>query len=248
MVDNILITRNLVTKIKDAVIHNKLNMTVEQGEIFGIVGASGSGKTVLLRTLLGLNPYASGQIKVFDQDINQLGHRRNQMGVMFQTGALFSSLSVLHNICVPIIEQNSVPKSVAYQIGMQKLRQVGLPESAATKIPQELSGGMIKRVALARALALDASLIFLDEPTSGLDPISAQEFDAMLVDLQHNLGLTVIMITHDLASLSVCNHIGFIIDQKMISGTLDEIQALHHPWIIDYFKGKRAQAILPEQS
>jgi len=244
MSDAILEVHDLVTQIKGDIIHNKLSVSVKQGEIFGIVGASGSGKTVLLRTLLGLNNFKSGNIKVFGQNLNQLSQHKNRIGVMFQSGALFSSLTVLHNICVPILEQNIVPKNIAYAIGMQKLQQVGLPDSAAHKMPQELSGGMIKRVALARALALDADLIFLDEPTSGLDPISAEKFDDMLIELQKTLGLTVIMITHDLGSLSVCNRIGVIIDQQMTSGTVAEIQSLQHPWIMDYFNGKRAQSIL----
>jgi phospholipid/cholesterol/gamma-HCH transport system ATP-binding protein len=239
--------KNLKTEIKDTVIHDGLDMTVYKGEIFGVVGGSGSGKTVLLNTLLQLMPYKSGSIKILGaegEEISSSAEIKKKWGVLFQHGALFSSLTVLQNICVPILEQSKVPPDVAQQIAYYKLLLVGLPADSANKIPEELSGGMIKRAALARALAFDAELVFLDEPTSGLDPISADAFDKLLKSLQSSLGLTVVMITHDLGSLAMCDRLGVILDKKMVMGTLDEIRKSPHPWIQEYFEGPRATAVL----
>lgn len=239
--------KNLNTTIKDTVIHDGLDMTVYKGEIFGIVGGSGSGKTVLLNTLLQLMPHKSGTIKILGAEGDQItlsSDIKKRWGVLFQHGALFSSLTVLQNICVPILEQSNVPLHVAQEIAFYKLLLVGLPASAASKIPEQLSGGMIKRAALARALAFDAELLFLDEPTSGLDPISADAFDTLIKSLQARLGLTVVMITHDLGSLAMCDRLGVIIDKKMVTGTLAEIRKYPHPWIQEYFDGPRAQATL----
>jgi phospholipid/cholesterol/gamma-HCH transport system ATP-binding protein len=238
---------NLKTEIKGTLIHDGLDMTVYKGEIFGVVGGSGSGKTVLLNTLLQLMPHKSGSIKIFgcgDDQISESAELKKKWGVLFQHGALFSSLTVLQNICVPILEQSNVPLDVAQNIAFYKLLLVGLPANAANKIPEELSGGMIKRAALARALAFDAELLFLDEPTSGLDPISADAFDKLIKSLQSRLGLTVVMITHDLGSLAMCDRLGVIIDKKMVMGTLAEIRKLPHPWVQEYFEGPRAAAVL----
>lgn len=243
----VLSVHDLVTKIKSYIIHDHLSFTIHQGEVFGIVGGSGSGKTVLLNTILGLMRHQGGSIKIFDTE-HAVAMRsmdvKKRMGVLFQHGALFSSLTVLQNICVPILEQSTVPKSVAQEIAYYKLQLVGLPETAADKLPEELSGGMIKRVALARALALDAKLLFLDEPTSGLDPISAEAFDTLIHGLQRSLGLTVIMITHDLGSLAMCDRIGVIINKKLLVGTVAEIRQKSDPWIQEYFNNRRATALL----
>lgn len=243
----VLSVHNLITKIRTTTLHDHLSFSIHQGEIFGIVGGSGSGKTVLLNTILGLMPHHSGTIKIFDTE-HAVAMRsmdvKKRMGVLFQHGALFSSLTVLQNICVPILEQSDVPKTVAQEIAYYKLQLVGLPQTAAEKLPEELSGGMIKRVALARALALDAKLLFLDEPTSGLDPISAEAFDNLIKTLQSALGLTVIMITHDLGSLAMCDRIGVIINKKLLVGTVPEIRQNGDPWIQEYFHNRRANAVL----
>ena len=247
----ILDIHGLKTSIKDHLIHQGLSMQVEQGEIFGIVGGSGSGKTVLLNTILGLMKPQSGTIKIFgvpSQTVHSSFEYKKRMGILFQSGALFSSLTVLQNICVPMIEQGGLTESDARDIAFLKLQTVGLDESTAEKLPEELSGGMIKRVALARALALDANLVFLDEPTSGLDPISAEAFDQLILKLKKRLGLTVIMITHDLGSLSICDHIGIILDKKMTTGTLEEVQSNPHPWVQEYFSGSRSQALKREKT
>jgi phospholipid/cholesterol/gamma-HCH transport system ATP-binding protein len=239
--------QGLTTSLGGIKIHQQLEMSVGRGEIFGIVGGSGAGKTVLLNMLLGLARPDAGSIKVFGIDISDTTHAltiKDKWGVLFQHGALFSSLSVLQNVCVPILERSKVSTSVARQIALYKLKLVGLPESAAYKIPEELSGGMIKRVALARALAFDAELLFLDEPTSGLDPLSADAFDRLIRNLHTRLGFTVVMITHDLSTIAMCDRIGVIVDQKMISGPLDEIRRHSHPWIQSYFGGARASTWL----
>lgn len=249
MREPILQIQNLSTYMMGNNIHKDLDMRVMTGEIFGIVGGSGSGKTVLLNTILNLSPLHSGSIKIFGHDHREVSQRfdlQKGWGVLFQHGALFSSLNVLENVCVPIIEQGRLEPETAIHIARYKLDLVGLPRNAHNKMPKELSGGMIKRTALARALALDARLVFLDEPTSGLDPISADSFDLMVKDLQKNLGLSVIMITHDLGSLAMCDRIGVIIDKKMIEGTVKEIRSNPHPWIQEYFHGKRAQALFKE--
>lgn len=239
--------QNLQTIIKDQTIHDGLEMNVETGEIFGIVGGSGTGKTVLLNAMLGLRPHQGGAIKLFGVDssiVSKSFEHKKRMGILFQSGALFSSLTVLQNIAVPMIEQGHISERCARDLAYYKMLMVGLPPETAQKLPEALSGGMIKRAALARALSLDADLVFLDEPTSGLDPISAEQFDQLILKLKKNLGLTVVMITHDLGSLKICDHIGVIVDQKMIIGTLDEIKAHSHPWIHNYFSGKRSQAML----
>lgn len=244
---NIIDIKDLHTNIGGNVIHKGLNMAVKQGEVFGIVGGSGSGKTVLLNAMLGLRPHQGGTIDLFGVDsdiVTRSFEHKKRMGILFQSGALFSSLNVLQNICVPMIEQGGISPECANDLAYYKMKIVGLPDVAATKLPEELSGGMIKRAAFARALALDADLISLDEPTSGLDPISAEKFDQLILKLKKNLGLTVVMITHDLGSLSICDHIGVIIDKKMITGTLDEVRKNPHPWIQEYFAGARSQAML----
>jgi len=240
--------RGVVNRFGSQVVHDGLDVDIESGEVFGIVGGSGSGKSVLLRTMLGLQKPAAGSVHIEGAEIT--GHRdrdllavKRRYGVMFQRGALFSSLSVAQNVELPIREHFPMPDEAAAELALLRVRMVGLEEADAAKYPAQLSGGMTKRAALARALALDPAILFLDEPTSGLDPISAAAFDRLVLDLQRGLSLTVVMITHDLDTIyRVCNRVGVIVDGKMITGTLDEIVRNEHPWIRDYFHGERSRA------
>jgi phospholipid/cholesterol/gamma-HCH transport system ATP-binding protein len=239
--------RGVVNRFGRQVVHAGLDMTVEEGEVFGIVGGSGSGKSVLLRTILGLQRPVAGSVRIAGRDFTQLAadelrHAKAGYGVTFQHGALFSSLNVLQNVQLPMVEHLRLGARLQDELGRLKLSLVGLPVDAAGKFPAQLSGGMIKRVALARALALDPALLFLDEPTSGLDPISAAAFDGLVAYLQRELKLTVVMITHDLDTIfQVCNRVGVIVDGRMVSDTLEGIQRNPHPWIQAYFRGERAQ-------
>lgn len=244
--------RDLKVAFGDKVIMDGLDLDVMAGEILGFVGGSGQGKSVLTRTILGLVSKARGTIEVFGQDVDTLDatQRRaleRRFGVMFQHGALFSALTVKQNIQVPMREYLKLSPSLLDEMAMVKLALVGLPADAADKAPSELSGGMIKRAALARALALDPEIVFLDEPTSGLDPIGAAEFDALIVTLKQTLGLTVFMVTHDLDSLySSCDRIAALADKRVVAvGPLATMLAADHPWIKSYFGGERAQARLP---
>jgi phospholipid/cholesterol/gamma-HCH transport system ATP-binding protein len=237
----------LVNQFGSQLVHRELNMEVHAGEIFGIVGGSGSGKSVLLRSILGLQRPRAGTVRLLGRDITQMSdaelHQiKASYGVGFQQGALYSSLNVLQNIQLPMIEHLRLDRRTQDELARLKIRLVGLPLDAAYKTPSQLSGGMIKRVALARALALDPELLFLDEPTSGLDPISAAAFDELLVYLQRELHLTVVMITHDLDSIfRTCNRLGVIVEGRMITDTLDGIVHSEQPWIKAYFQGARAQ-------
>ena len=238
--------RGLVNRFGAQVVHDGLDMTVERGEVFGIVGGSGSGKSVLLRSILGLQRPQAGEVRLQGRVLGQLSveelrRMKATYGVTFQQGALFTSLTVLQNVQLPMLEHLSLDPRALEELALLKVRLVGLPDEAARKFPAQLSGGMIKRAALARALALDPVLLMLDEPTAGLDPISAAAFDELLMDLRRQLGLTVIMITHDLDTIfRTCNRVGVIIDRKMTSGTLEGIAANPHPWIQSYFHGERA--------
>lgn len=238
----------LVTKFGKQVVHDNLDLTVYQGEVLGVVGGSGSGKTVLLNAILGLNEPAHGQIEVLGVNRfsrNALKVLASKWGVLFQNGALFSSMNVMENIMVPMREVLHLPEEICRGIAPIKLQMVGLEEDVLYKFPRELSGGMIKRVALARALALDAELLFLDEPTSGLDPIAAAEFDQLIKRLQSNLNLTIFMITHDLDTLfNVCDRVAVIVDKNVIVDKLERIVENPHPWIHAYFKGIRGKALL----
>jgi phospholipid/cholesterol/gamma-HCH transport system ATP-binding protein len=219
---------------------------VERGEVFGIVGGSGSGKSVLLRSILGLQRPRAGDVLLMGRKLNELSidelkHVKAGYGVTFQQGALFSALTVLQNVQLPMLEHLALSPRALEELALLKIRLVGLADDAARKYPAQLSGGMVKRAALARALALDPQLLMLDEPTAGLDPISAAAFDELLMDLRGQLGLTVIMITHDLDTIfRTCNRVGVIIDRKMTSDTLQGITANPHPWIQAYFHGERA--------
>jgi phospholipid/cholesterol/gamma-HCH transport system ATP-binding protein len=240
----------VATQIGDRVLHRDINLEVAAGEVLGIVGASGSGKSVMLRTIIGLVPPAAGRIEVLGDDILQMDEAERhriaaRWGVLFQDGALFSSLTVAENIQVPLKEQLDLPHHLLSDICCVKLALVGLGTDAASKFPAELSGGMRKRAGLARALALDPQLLFLDEPTAGLDPIAAAEFDEMVRDLQQGLGLTVVMVTHDLDSLvAVCDRIAVLVDNGMKIGTIDTLIDDPHPWIRSYFRGPRGRAAL----
>jgi phospholipid/cholesterol/gamma-HCH transport system ATP-binding protein len=228
-----------------------LDLDVRRGEILGFVGPSGAGKSVLTRTIIGLVPKLSGLIEVFgiDRDTANAKARRSierRWGILFQQGALFSSLTVRQNIQFPVREYLNLSQRLMDEITVAKLGMVGLKPEVADKMPSELSGGMIKRVALARALALDPELVFLDEPTSGLDPIGAGDFDDLVRTLQRTLGLTVFMVTHDLDSLhTACDRIAVFGDGKIIAaGSMAEMKASQHPWLRSYFHGKRARAVV----
>jgi phospholipid/cholesterol/gamma-HCH transport system ATP-binding protein len=238
----------IVNRFGAQVVHDGLDMEVMPDEIFGIVGGSGSGKSVLLRTVLGLQRPQAGEVRLEGRDVTKLSERelraiKARYGVTFQQGALFTSLTVLQNVQLPMIEHLDLPDDALDELARLKVRLVGLPDEAAEKYPSQLSGGMVKRAALARALALDPRLLFLDEPTSGLDPISAAAFDELLCYLQSQLKLTVVMITHDLDTIfRTCNRVGVIVDKKMEIDTLEGIVGHSHPWIQAYFHGKRATA------
>jgi phospholipid/cholesterol/gamma-HCH transport system ATP-binding protein len=247
MTEPLVEVRGLVNRFGMQTVHDGLDMTVEQGEVFGIVGGSGSGKSVLLRSILGLQRPQKGEVLLMGRDVTrmpdtELREVKAQYGVTFQQGALFTSLTVLQNVQLPMLEHLRLSPQALEELGMLKIRLVGLPDEAARKYPAQLSGGMIKRAALARALALDPSLLMLDEPTAGLDPISAAAFDELLMDLRPQLKLTVIMITHDLDTIfRTCNRVGVIIDRRMTSDTLEGIARHPHPWIQSYFHGERAE-------
>jgi phospholipid/cholesterol/gamma-HCH transport system ATP-binding protein len=215
--------------------------------VFGVIGGSGAGKSVLLRTILGLRRPDAGTVRFLGRDLQQLSTAelhalKASYGVTFQEGALFTALSVQQNVQVPMLEHLRLSERTLDELALLKVRLVGLPLDAAVKYPSQLSGGMIKRTALARALALDPLLLFLDEPTTGLDPISAAAFDELLIYLQRELKLTVVMITHDLDTIfRTCSRVGVIVDGRMISDTLEGIVKNPNPWIQSYFNGERAR-------
>lgn len=248
--DAIISVRNVSVQFGSRRVLDGLNLDIRRGEILGFVGASGAGKSVLMRTIIGLVPKLSGSIEVLGTDMDSASRvaRRDverRWGVLFQHGALFSSLSVRQNIQFPVREYLKLSDRLLDEITMAKLAMVGLKPEVAERFPSELSGGMIKRVALARALALDPDIVFLDEPTSGLDPIGAGEFDELVRTLQRTLGLTVFMVTHDLDSLhTACDRIAVLGDGKVIAiGTMDDMLASQHPWLRAYFHGARARAL-----
>jgi phospholipid/cholesterol/gamma-HCH transport system ATP-binding protein len=246
---------DLVVGFGKRVVIDHLSLDVRQGEILGLVGASGGGKSVLMRTIIGLIPRQGGEIEVMGAAIGATDERRTQTaatrwGVLFQQGALFSSLTVRQNVQFPLRENLALSDALMDEIATAKLEMVGLAPEDGDKFPSELSGGMTKRVALARALALDPAIVFLDEPTSGLDPIAAGDFDTLIKTLQKTLGLTVFMVTHDLASLNtVCDRVAALADGKIVAiGPMRELLQSEHPWVRAYFHGKRSLMLQPRAS
>ncbi len=240
----------MVNRFGAQTVHEGLDLEVRRGEIIGVVGGSGSGKSVLMRSLIGLRQPDAGEISVLgvdprSDDPGERLHLERNTGVLFQDGALFSSLTVGENVQVPLKEHHpDLPESLRYELALLKVRLAGLPADALDKLPSQLSGGMRKRAALARALALDPPLLFLDEPTAGLDPIGAAAFDRLIRTLQQALGLTVFLITHDLDTLyAICDRVAVLADRKVVAAApLDEIERIDHPWIHDYFHGPRGRA------
>ena len=239
--------QGIVNRFGTQVVHDGIDMQVYEGEVFGIIGGSGAGKSVLLRTILGLRKPDAGSVRFLGRELASLSAAelhalKASYGVTFQEGALFSSLTVVQNVQLPMLEHLQLSARALDQLALLRVQLVGLPVEAALKYPAQLSGGMIKRAALARALALDPLLLFLDEPTSGLDPISASAFDELLIYLQHELKLTVVMITHDLDTIfRTCSRVGVIVDGRMISDSLAAIVNNPNPWIKSYFQGERAR-------
>ncbi len=240
--------RGLRTQLGPTVIHDGLDLDIHEGEVLGIVGGSGTGKSVLLRAMIGLLKPAAGRIEIFGQDLARLdrGGREDiesRWGVLFQDGALFSSMTVSQNIMAPLKEHADLPYDLLCEIVSLKIAMVGLPPDACPKYPSELSGGMRKRAGLARALALDPEVLFLDEPTAGLDPIGATAFDSLIRNLQETLGFTVVMVTHDLDSLyAICDRVAVLIDKRIRVGPIEAHFVDPHPWIREYFQGPRARA------
>src|SRR5579871_952347 len=242
--------RQLVNAFGDTIIHDHVDLDVYRGEVLGVVGGSGAGKSVLLRSIVGLNRPRSGSIKVFGQETAQdddedLKGLQLRWGVLFQEGALFSSQTVAQNIQVPMRRWTNLSEEMMNELAAMKLALVGLPADAGAKYPAEISGGMKKRAGLARALALDPELVFLDEPTSGLDPISAAQFDDLVRNLQQSLGLTVFLVTHDLDTLhATCDRIAVLVNRKVKLGTIESLSRDPDPWIHEYFCGPRGRAAL----
>ena len=239
----VITVHNLVNRFGEQTVHDQLCLEVERDEILGVVGGSGTGKSVLMRSILGLHQPNAGEITVLGQRIEfQQQGPTTSWGVLFQNGALLSNLTVQENVELPIALHSDMPLETRHELASLKLLMVGLSLSVADKYPSELSGGMVKRVSLARALALEPRILFLDEPTAGLDPIAATEFDELITYLHANLDLTIMMITHDVDSLfNICNRIAVLVDGKVKVGTAEQIVASSHPWIKQYFGVPRAQ-------
>lgn len=241
--------RGLDNRFGSHVVHKDLDFDLFRGEILGVVGGSGTGKSVLLRSIVGLNRPSEGRIQVFGKDLNELSTKERseteqRFGVLFQRGALFSSLNLLQNIALPLIEHCSLTRSEAEELARMKLALTGLPADSALKYPSELSGGMVKRAALARSLAMDPEILFLDEPTAGLDPIGAAAFDKLIVTLRDALGLTVFLVTHDLDTLyTTCDRVAVLSQKKvLVADRIEKVATTDDSWIQDYFQGLRGRA------
>ncbi|CUH34967.1 putative ABC transporter ATP-binding protein [Jannaschia seosinensis] len=246
--------RGLVTRFGDHVVHEDLDLDVRRGEILGVVGGSGTGKSVLLRQITGLLEPDAGRIEVLGETVRDTSPEafrrlRRRWGVMFQGGALFSALTVRENVEAPMREQLDLPDDLRARLAAVKVRMVGLPADAMEKRPSELSGGMRKRAGFARAIALDPEIVFLDEPTAGLDPIGAAALDALVAQLRDVLGLTVFLVTHDLDTLhAICDRVAVLAERRVLAvGSIDELRALPHPWIAEYFGGPRGRAAAGER-
>jgi len=241
--------KNAFGEENEQVIHDGLDLDVKKGEILGVVGGSGTGKSVLMRSVIGLQTPEAGEIEVLGEnmigrDEDEAKNIRRRWGILFQNGALFSTLTVAENVEVPLREYFHLTPRLMDEIASYKIAMAGLPADAGPKFPSELSGGMVKRAGLARALALDPELLFLDEPTAGLDPIAAQNFDELILSLRDKLDLTVFLITHDLDTLyAICDRVAVLADKKVVAvGTIEQLLALDHPWIQEYFNGPRGRA------
>jgi phospholipid/cholesterol/gamma-HCH transport system ATP-binding protein len=241
--------RGLVNRFGTKTVHGGLDLDMKRGEVLGVIGGSGTGKSVLLRSIVGLHTPNAGEVEVFGDKISDLSRAERvkverRWGVMFQDGALFSTLTVRENVMAPMVEHTKIPAHLMRELADLKIRLAGLELDAAAKKPADLSGGMRKRAALARALALDPELLFLDEPTAGLDPIGAGKFDELVRSLSNALGLTVFLVTHDLDTLAAtCDRIAVLSDGKVLAiGTLNEVRQNPHPWIQEYFSGPRGRA------
>ncbi|WP_424927697.1 ABC transporter ATP-binding protein [Amaricoccus tamworthensis] len=249
--ETIIEVRGVHTAFGDHVVHDELDLDVYRGEILGVVGGSGTGKSVLLRAIVGLLKPQKGEVRVFGTDVLSASDAEfteisKRWGVMFQDGALFSSLNVQQNVEAPMRELLDVAADTRAKLAQLKLSMVGLPDKARRDFPSDLSGGMRKRAGLARALSLDPEIVFLDEPTAGLDPIGAAAFDQLIRRLADTLGLTVFLVTHDLDSLhAICDRIAVLAEKKvLVTGTMKEMLDVDHPWVREYFHGPRARAAL----
>ncbi|MEM6889345.1 MAG: ATP-binding cassette domain-containing protein [Pseudomonadota bacterium] len=247
--DVVIEVRGLENRFGDHVVHQSLDLDVYRGEVLGIVGGSGTGKSVLLRSIVGLQTPSAGQVTVLGTDVlhgqeADVTAAEKRWGVAFQSGALFSSLNLLDNVMAPMREHLKVSTALMRDLAELKIALVGLPPNSCGKFPSEMSGGMRKRAALARALALDPEIVFLDEPTAGLDPIGAAQYDELIRDLQHALGLTVFMVTHDLDSLyAICDRIAVLSDKRVLAeGPIESMLKIDDPWVQEYFTGPRARA------
>lgn len=241
--------RGLRNQFGTQVVHENLDLDVYRGEIIGVVGGSGSGKSVLLRSITGLNRPSAGSVKLFGEEVTRLTDAKRaqideRTGVLFQNGALFSSLSVMENVMVPLREHYRLSQAMMERLAAIKIALAGLPPNATHKTPDELSGGMVKRAALARALSMDPEIVFLDEPTAGLDPIGAAAFDQLILTLRQSLGLTVFLITHDLDTLyTICDRVAVLAQKHiLVVDSIDKVERYDDPWVQDYFQGPRGRA------
>jgi phospholipid/cholesterol/gamma-HCH transport system ATP-binding protein len=244
---NILSARGIVNRFGRQVVHNKLSLDIVRGEVLGIAGGSGSGKSVLLKTLVGLHQPDAGEVLVNGKSVRTIGSAEKAalIGVLFQQGALFSSLSVAQNIMLPMREHTALSGEAREHIAAMKLALAGLPADSGVKFPSALSGGMVKRAAFARALALDPKILFLDEPTSNLDPIAASGIDTLIRRLNESLGITVVIVTHDLTTLlTVCGRVAVLVDGNVTVDTAERLMRSDHPWIHDFFHGPRAEGAM----